>query len=250
MKKETKDIVRALLLDCVKDTLKRIKSEDGDYRPFHSRLLSDEILKLSKFERSFSTSFGQKSIEQISKTVALNVEGTTSCETQHTTNISISKKCADVIEEHISHLRHNTLGRSPEWEKDISFPNAKTKESNYRIISDLWFLRDGTNYYFSIKTVKPNIDQTSEAKRDMMKLLASNQKALAYFALPYNPYGEKKEDYAHSPPFKIFNMVKDKCVLIGQEYWDLVGGKGTYKEILLIADDVGKETKILLNNLK
>jgi hypothetical protein len=249
MKESTKQVVRTLLFNCVKDTLTRIKSDDGDYRPFHSRLLSNEIIKRSKFERSFSTSFGQKSIEQISKAVASDVDGTSECETQHTSNISISKARADAIEEHITKLRHNSLGREPDWIKDTVFPAPVANESNFRIISDLWFIRDGIDYFFSIKTVKPNIDQTSEAKRDMMKLLASKSTARVYFALPYNPYGESKDDYAHSPPFKIFNMTKDSCVLIGEEYWDLIGGKGTYNEILAIAEQVGIETKKLLLNL-
>ena len=47
---------------CVEDTISRIQESDETYRPFHSALLSKEALFWSRFERSFSTSFGQRTI--------------------------------------------------------------------------------------------------------------------------------------------------------------------------------------------
>lgn len=249
MKKNTKELVRKYFLECVQETLKRVKGDKGDHRPFHSRLLSDEIIKFSKFERSFSTSFGQKVIEQVSKIIAIDVAGTSDTETQKISNILLSKNNAKSIEDHISSLRHNTLGRKPDWKSDLKILSQNNGTIEFRIISDLFFKRDGINHYFSIKTVKPNIDQTSEAKRDLLKVLASDSKAKVYFAIPYNPYGEKKTEYAHSPPFKIFNMTSDSCVLIGLEYWDFIGGKGTYNQLLQIAEEVGNETKNILKKI-
>ena len=54
-------------------------------------------------------------------------------------------------------------------------------------------------------------------------------------------------DYNHKPAFRIFDMVKDDVVLIGKDYWDLLGGNGTYKKILEIADTSGVETKKIIN---
>ncbi len=50
----------------------------------------------------------------------------------------------------------------------------------------------------------------------------------AYYALVYNPYG-KKEDYAWSFPKRWFNMTSDTSVLIGDEFWNMIGGDGTYE---------------------
>ena len=47
---------------CVEDTISRIQESDETYRPFHPALLSKEALFWSRFERSFSTSFGQSTI--------------------------------------------------------------------------------------------------------------------------------------------------------------------------------------------
>ena len=54
----------------------------------------------------------------------------------------------------------------------------------------------------------------------------------AYYALVYNPYGNKKEDYAWSFPMRWFDMINDESVLIGDEFWNLIGGKGTYNTFI------------------
>jgi len=65
---------RAIIADefrnCVLNTIRRLDNAETN-RPFHAALLSDEALFWSRFERSFSTSFGQRVIEEISKVVAL-----------------------------------------------------------------------------------------------------------------------------------------------------------------------------------
>ena len=64
----------------------------------------------------------------------------------------------------------------------------------------------------------------------------------AFFALPYNPYGEK-ENYAWSFPKRWFNMTEDPCVLIGEETWDFIGGKGTYQFFVSEINKLGKYYK-------
>ena len=119
-----------------------------------------------------------------------------------------------------------------------------------RIISDLWWKKDGIDNYISLKTVKPNIDQTAVAKEDCLHLTISNPNCKAYFGLPYNPYGENKADYAFNPPMGIFDFHSDPVVLIGKEMWDTIGGKNCYEELLDIAKEVGVETKSRIENLR
>jgi len=47
----------------------------------------------------------------------------------------------------------------------------------------------------------------------------------AYYALLYNPYG-RRENCSWSFPARWFNMKKDRVVLIGEEFWEKVGGLG------------------------
>ena len=64
----------------------------------------------------------------------------------------------------------------------------------------------------------------------------------AYFALPYNPYGTK-EAYAWSFPKRWFDMKSDKVVLIGDEFWEKIGGPGTYAAFKEAVNEMGKEYK-------
>ena len=109
--------------------------------------------------------------------------------------------------------------------------------------SDLWIKKDGIETYISIKTVKPNLDQTEIAKKDMFLLKAHNPNYKTYFGLFYNPGGEKRSEYNWTMPFKIFDMHKDDVVLIGRDYWNTIGDSNTYSELLKIFEKVGKETR-------
>ena len=86
--------------NCVDNTIRRITNRDDDYRPFHAALLSTEVLFWSAFERSFSTSFGQRVIEEVAKLVVLS-NGADGAERQHITNIRIDQAYEDAIHRHI-----------------------------------------------------------------------------------------------------------------------------------------------------
>lgn len=64
----------------------------------------------------------------------------------------------------------------------------------------------------------------------------------AYYALPYNPYG-KKEDYNWTFPMRWFDMKNDESVLIGNEFWELIGGRGTYQNFIKEVNTLGKGYK-------
>ena len=78
--------------------------------------------------------------------------------------------------------------------------------------------------YYSLKTVKPNLDQTETAPKDMLRLMTSEENAEAYFALSYNPASEG-ETYrlAYAIPYKLFDMDNDNNVLIGKNMWNKIG---------------------------
>lgn len=233
--------------NCVDNTIKRI-SHNPTYRPFHSALLSDEVLFWSSFERSFSTSFGQRVIEEIARIVALS-NGATIAERQKITNVTIDTAYVEAVDDHIRELRG---GHPMNWTSTLDFIRKKPQSGKcktFRIISDLWWNKNGIDNYMSIKTVKPNIDQTAVAKQDCLHLVLSNPRCNAYFGLPYNPFGENKEDYSFNPPMGIFDFKHDSVVLIGKDMWDTIGGSGCYREVLEIAKQVGVETKEKISKL-
>ena len=121
------------------------------------------------------------------------------------------------------------------------------------VVSDL-YLEDnkGTRYFFEIKSPKPNKGKCLEIAERLLRIHAITQenrpKVNAFFAMAYNPYGLRKDDYKHSFSLQYLDMKNE--VLLGEEFWDLVGGKGTYNEILEVYQEVGQEkTKTMMDTL-
>lgn len=245
MDEKYRNLITNEFRSCVKETIKRMSDEETN-RPFHEALLSKNVLKWSRFERSFSTSFGQKTIENISKYAALS-GGASKVERQKETLCVIDINQLKAIDHNIELCRN---GHPTNWNdslQEIKTVKKSGETTSVRVISDLWWIKDGINNYLSIKTVKPNIDQTAVAKSDSLKLKIFDSECNPYFGLYYNPYGENKDDYAHHPPMTIFNMRHDHIVLIGKEYWDLLGGIGFYEELLKIAKEVGADTQEMIS---
>lgn len=240
-----KQLIANEFRNCVNGTIDRVMGTEQTYRPFHTALLSDDAIFWSAFERSFSTSFGQRVIEEIARLVALS-NGATNARRQVETIVHIDAAYEDAIHEEMRQLRGRNHVFDYAWNPTLqrilrARPIGDTVD--IRVISDMWWYKDGVNNYISLKTVKPNIDQTAVAKEDCLHLTIDDPNCNAYFGLPYNPYGERKEDYSHTPPMGIFDFRHDPVVLIGKEMWDTIGGDGCYEELLDIAAEVGEETR-------
>lgn len=250
MKPYYRTLIAKEFRNCVEGTIHRITNRNDDYRPFHEALLSGEVLFWSSFERSFSTSFGQRVIEEVARLVALS-NGATDASRQKITFIEIDSAQEDAIHDHIQDLRMGVSTSSwTEILNKIQSIKLTGLTKKMRIISDLWWQKDGFDNFISLKTVKPNIDQTAVAKEDCLHLSLGVPNCNTYFGLPYNPYGEAHEAYAFSPPMGIFDFHNDPVVLIGQEMWDTIGGAGCYDELLDIAQEVGIETRDKISNIK
>jgi len=241
--------IREEFIQCLMRTFVRLQAEDT-YRPFHGALLTEEALFYSRLERSFSTSFGQSVVERISKLVCES-GGATSVERQHVSHVSLTNVQWEEVE---AIVRQSRADRSytPDWATDL---RRVQDAANYgvpdtrRVIADLWWIKDGVEHFMSIKTVKPNLDQAAEAKRDLLRLAAGGQQREAHFGLYYNPYGESATDYAFTPPMRVFNFDADGPVLIGRDYWDTLGGAGTYDSVIRLASEAGQETRPLIRSL-
>ncbi len=246
MNEVTKTKIEIILLECVTNAINRTE-KNIQHKPFHEALLTKELNAASAFERSFSTSFGQRPVEEISREIALS----TGAEAirQKETIVNINKGAQDEITRILNRLRAGES--SPNWKNEIKKISAFNKGDYIaeRIISDLWVKKNEKEYFFSLKTVKPNLDQTQIAKRDMLLIKGHNPEYCPFFVLYYNPGGPEKKNYNWSIPNKIFNIINDNCVLIGKEYWDFIGGNGTYSSLLETFQKVGLETRNMLKNL-
>lgn len=224
------------------------ENEIAAKNPFGYRLAPIEIWKSSKFERSFVTSLGQKCFESLAKTIA---EGTGAiAENQHVENITINTFRKEKIDDILKMQRKSE--KLPNWSNELieilALDNKRYEDLLVRF--DLYIRRlNGKEEFYSIKTVKPNLDQTEIAKRDML-YTRSVKECDVYFALPYNPAGEggnyKK---IHSMPYSIFDMDNDDSVLIGSEFWNKVGqDANTYNELLSIFERVGSSYSLRIKH--
>lgn len=230
------------------------EDEIKNKNPFGYRLVPIEVWKGSKFERSFVTSLGQGIFEQIAKIIA---EGSGAfAENQYVKSIRLNSWQVEKIDNILAKQRKQKSTSKSKAKGEVIKVKTISEELEFlreletdryqdaNVLFDLYIKReDGKEEYYSLKTVKPNLDQTETAKKDMLRLMTAEENVEAYFALPYNPAGEG-EVYksAHAIPYKLFDMDNDNNVLIGKSLWDKIGAdRNTYNELLDIFDKVGEE---------
>jgi hypothetical protein len=221
-----------------------IKEDHHARKPLYAALVPDEIFKGSHFERRFVTPFGGV-WEKLAQVVALEAHG--HCSMGHRIVGTIGSERLRRIQETLNSLEHNKKGQPrtrPQWEAELQYIRAgKGEPIPVEVVCDVFIdsQQTGEKYAFELKGPLPNSDQTKVSKEKMFKLLAMSPATVdaAYYALPYNPYG-KKEDYAWSFPARWFDMKRDASVLIGNEFWELIGGEGTYSNFIKEINELGE----------
>ena len=220
-----------------------IKEIHHNAKPLYAALVPDEIFKGSHFERRFVTPFGGV-WEKLAQVVAIEAHG--NCSVGHSVNGIIGSESLRRIQEILNGLDHKTKGEikvKPNWKEELDYVlKGGGAPIAISVTCDIFIHNEETNtkYAFEIKGPLPNSDQTKVSKEKMLKLLAMYPKQVdyAYYALAYNPYG-KKEDYKWTFPMRWFNMHEDESILIGNEFWDLIGGAGTYESFISEVNKLG-----------
>lgn len=212
-------------------------------RPFHVAILPEEILKGSKFERSFVTSLGQSVWEEIAK-IIVEEEWGFSKRSEHIEG-EIYQSQLRVIQKILNELEHASGGRKPNWEQELKEVEkvASGEKVKISVVMDLYGESKTKKLYCELKSSKPNSDQTKVSKEKLLKVHAmkKGENLVAYFALPDNPY-KTKEAYDWHHPKRWFEMNKSPVVM-GKDFWDSIGGKGTFEELIEIFKEAGKITK-------
>jgi hypothetical protein len=221
-----------------------IKEEHRTKRPLYAALVPDEIFKGSHFERRFVTPFGRAwellAVTAAEKGLGYGVAG-------HTITGTVKGERLRRITEVLNKLEHAEEGKKkakPDWRSELAYVLAGGGEPiPVTVVCDVYAKDEKRNrrYAFELKAPLPNSDQTKVSKEKILKLYSMEPLQVdgAYYALPYNPYGLKK-DYAWSFPSRWFNMKEDEVVLIGDEFWEKVGGMGTYQSLIDAVNEIGK----------
>jgi hypothetical protein len=220
--------------------LKRYARESTSM-PFLVKLMQDrEKVAAYSFIHSLATTLGMSIYEDVSKIIAN--DSCEECFTKYDIGSVISKKQKSVIDNIIRELRNGERESNIEQEiqEILSADPSNGKVQKEGRIADFYMKRDGIEQYFEIKTVKPNIDVFTKSKSKLLEWVARKRTDIKVFlAFPYNPY--------HPKPYERFTMQgllkQGEDFLIGEQFWDYLGGGNTFVEILELFDSVGKSYK-------
>jgi len=216
-------------------------------KPLYAALVPDEIFKGSHFERRFVTPFGSawEKLAAVAATQGLGY-GTLG----YTVRGTVKEERLRRITEILNRLEHPQKGQErtkPDWEAELAYITAgKGGNIPVTVTCDVYAedKANGRKYTFELKSPLPNSDITKVSKEKLLKLYSMEPPQVdeAYFALPYNPYGSR-DDYVWIFPARWFDMRKDRVVLIGDEFWEKIGGMGTYQAFIQAVNELGKEYK-------
>jgi len=216
-------------------------------RPLYAALVPDEIFKGSHFERRFVTPFGG-AWEKLAVVAATNGlgYGVSNFSITGTVKAERLRRIARVLDS----LEHPQRGKQrvrPDWRSELAYVlEGKGKGIPLTVVCDVYAEDRRTNqkYAFELKAPLPNSDITKVSKEKLLKLYSMEPRQIdeAYYALPYNPYG-RRENYSWSFPARWFNMREDEVVLIGDEFWEKIGGLGTYKAFIDAVNEIGPKYK-------
>ena len=122
MNPEYRNQIKTEFESCVTRTIARIKNGKETFRPFHSALLTDEVIFWSRFERSFSTSFGQRVVEEIARILALSNQAE-DAQRQKVTEIILDEALVHAVDRHIQLVRDNK-NTLTSWQNVLNFLNS------------------------------------------------------------------------------------------------------------------------------
>jgi len=209
--------------------------------PFHSLFFTDEGLRAFKVQRTLVTRMGMQLYPKIALLIAQDKYSRAylNHDIEGEADVGMIAKADRILDELRIGIRKPDAER--EWREIIA--SASGEKRKHKIRADL-FIEDFETgpLFMEIKSPRPNIDVCTESKRKILyfKIINYNLNVEAYLAFPYNPF-IKRENYSHRFTLRIMDIGRE--VLIGEEMWDKIGGKGTFNELLKILEEVKKELK-------
>jgi len=213
--------------------------------PFHFRLLGRDRMALYSFIHSLNTTFGTSIFEPVAEILAKSKFSNS--QKQYYVGNRISEKAQVEIQKIINEL---STGKNPNKKDEIErirnvclsgkFNKLKTVKVDLYLESN-----NGEIHLFDIKTSKPNISNFKDFKRTLLEWIAiylaknPNTKIHSYIAIPYNPYEPKPyERWTLKGMIDLENELK-----VAEEFWDFLGGTGSYNELLICFERAGIELR-------
>lgn len=251
MKVEIQNVIKMLMDKVINKVLVTdpfIREKHKAEKPLYAALVPDEIFKGSHFERRFVTPFGKvwEKLAVVAASAGLGLG-----RLDYAITGTINEERLRRITEVLNSLEHAVKGKekvNPDWDKELTYilEGKSQNQIPTTVICDVFAedIKNHKKFAFELKAPLPNSDQTKVSKEKILKLynMEPMQVNDAYFALPYNPYGTR-ENYSWLFPARWFNMKEDSAVLIGNEFWEKIGGIGTYQAFIDAVNEIAPEYK-------
>ena len=229
-----KQNIEQTIIDALKAKFKNHNPEPA-VMPFHTRLLGKDRLALYSFIHSLNTNFGTTIFEPVAVAIASQKFKVAKHSVKAHTILSSDAQLE--IESIMNALSAATT--LPNKENEVERIRAvcqSGKLNTVKLTKQDVFLEShkGEIYLIDIKTAKPNKGGFQDLKRTLLKwcavYLQENPKAVVHsiIAIPYNPYEPKP--YERWTMSSMMDVKKE--LLVAEDFWDFLGGKGTYTDLL------------------
>lgn len=207
--------------------------------PFHSLFFPDEALKAFKIQRSLVTKMGQTLFPNLAAIILRETYNNVHINWKVEAELEAAK--LNLISEILDGL--DARKRKPDAIQEMKeVANIKGGEIQLvQITADVYVgdFKPGP-LLLEVKTPQPKKEDCVRSKRRLLIFRGyyTDRNPQAYIAFYYNPYIER-EKYNWWPTLQILDISNE--VLIGQEMWDYLGGRGTYNQILQIVEEIRQE---------
>lgn len=237
--------VEDVLRESLRNKFQNYKPE-ADSKPFQTRLLGKDRLALYAFIHSLNTNFGTTVFEPVAKTLAQSKFK--NVETQKKAPKQISSDSQKVIQEIMDDLIAGT--RNPNRNEEVAKIKKVVKLGSIKNVKltkiDIYFESNDKIYLVDLKAAKPNFGEFKGFKRTLLEWTAAEylntgfrKEVVALIAIPYNPY--EPEPYTRWTMRGMLDLENE--LKVADEFWDFLGGKNTYKDLLDCFERVGIELR-------
>jgi len=214
--------------------------------PFHTRLLGKDRMALFSFIHSLNTNFGTSIFEPVALALAKN--NFQVAKTQANAGNCIYEEAQFEIQKIMDGLM--TAEATPDKAKEIETIRKVCQKGKIRKVKltkvDIFLeSKTGELFLFDLKSAKPNIGEFKGFKRTLLEWTAAvlssapKTKVNTIVAIPYNPYEPKP--YTRWTMRGMLDL--DKELKVAHEFWDFIGGKGAYEDLLDCFERVGIELR-------
>ncbi len=246
--KEYSEIVKTIK-SCLRNKF-RDYNPKGIEKPFHFRLLGRDRMELFSFIQSLNTTFGTSIFEPVAAKLARRKF----VEVNYQFNVGneISESAQREIQNIIDDL---SVGVDVDKETEMERIRLVAQDGGIHKLKPVkvdLFVRDKDEniYLFDLKTAKPNKSNFKDFKRTLLEWAAisfykkPSAKLNTLVAIPYNPFEPKPYQF-----WTVKGMIDiDKELKVAKDFWDFLGGEGSYEELLDCFEIAGEEMREEIND--